>query len=621
MAMENVLNATEGSGTSCKPSSQKVHEKSAHCSDDAVASSRCTIDPVLLRLRIFFFLFYAGFGTTFPYLGIYFKQIGLSAGSVGVLAGVRPLIQCVGGPLWAMLADRYNARKAVLLFSIMAWLVMTVLLAFPRPRYEVCKIVNTTETRIFNKTLVQKKDTVPSIGFHDHMSEFLPFPHCFPSCADNPLHRSERSSDEIPGRSSLKDNKEIVVHNFFVQNFFNNTKPYNDYLPGTKRASNKTQKSSSKLEHKEKPHANAVKYVIEWNQKEMHDIFVILLILIVVGEFLEAPSFIMVDTALLEYLGKERSRYGRTRLFGSIGYGVASLGIGAVLDRVHYQYCGKTMIDYTVLFYVFAGFMVVGFFFAMFGVKFSYTKKADCDNQSKAVAMSVLKLFCTLRHGSFLLIAWFMGFSHGGVMNFLNWYLEDLGASRFMMGIGTTCRSTAIIIGLMISNFAIDRLGHYNMILFALVAYTLSFFGYSVITNPWYALPIEVAQGICYSMSWSACITYLGAAAPPKTEATVQGVLQGVYWGLGTGLGAFAGGAMINKFGAVKMFRIAGVVTAIVVLIFLIINLAVNKVNNIDGSLDHGRDATGNAFWSRDIYSDDELLLNENQDDEDHRRI
>ena len=34
---------------------------------------------------------------------------------------------------------------------------------------------------------------------------------------------------------------------------------------------------------------------------------------------------------------------------------------------------------------------------------------------------------------------------------------------------------------------------------------------------------------------------------------------------------------MINKFGAVKSFRIGGVVTAIVVFIFLMINYAVNR--------------------------------------------
>ena len=49
-------------------------------------------------------------------------------------------------------------------------------------------------------------------------------------------------------------------------------------------------------------------------------------------------------------------------------------------------------------------------------------------------------------------------------------------------------------------------------------------------------------------------------------------MLQGVYWGLGTGIGAFAGGGMINKYGAIKSFRIGGVVTAIVVIFFLSAN-------------------------------------------------
>ena len=482
----------------------KTHFEKLSLDEDTYESSRCTIDPVLLKLKIFFFLFFGGFGTTFPYLGIYFKQIGLSAGSVGILAGVRPLIQCASGPLWAIIADKYKARKAVLLFSILAWLVMTVLLAFPRPHHEVCKAVNRTSESNGSKHHSQKKDLIPSIGFQGHMTGILPIPGCFPMCPDQAIARTERSA--------MRDDKSVVISNFVMKDFFNSSKIYNRYL----KDSDKNTTSHSKLQKKQ---SYEIEYKIERNPKEIRDIFIILLILIVVGEFLEAPSFIMTDTALLEHLGEKKSLYGRTRLFGSLGYGVASFSIGAILDRFHYQYCGKTMTNYIILFYIFAGFMIIAFFFALFGVSFKYHKVDKHDVST----MDVLKLFGTLRNGSFLLIAWFMGFSHGGIMNFLNWYLEDLGATRFMMGIGSSCRAIAIVIGFLCSNYFINKIGHYNMILFALVAYTLSFFGYSVIPNPWYALPIETAQGICYSMSWSACITYLGAAAPPNSAATVQG--------------------------------------------------------------------------------------------------
>ncbi len=56
-----------------------------------------------------------------------------------------------------------------------------------------------------------------------------------------------------------------------------------------------------------------------------------------------------------------------------------------------------------------------------------------------------------------------------------------------------------------------------------------------------------------------------------------SGILQGIYWGLGTGIGAFVGGAMINYYGAVKSFRIGGIVTAIVVFFLLILNHKINK--------------------------------------------
>ncbi len=65
-------------------------------------------------------------------------------------------------------------------------------------------------------------------------------------------------------------------------------------------------------------------------------------------------------------------------------------------------------------------------------------------------------------------------------------------------------------------------------------------------------------------------------------ETFFSGVLQGVYWGLGTGAGAFVGGAMINTFGAIKSFRIGGIVSAVVVFILLIINHIVNSRDKKD---------------------------------------
>ena len=452
----------------------KTHMESSRPEQDSNGSDShfrfsFSINKELLKFKMFYFLFFAGFGSTFPYLGIYFKQIGLNASYVGILAGVRPLIQFVSGPFWAVLADKYKARKFILLFSIFAWLIMTLLLAFPRPHNEICKLTNTSRPNIQivgknRNDLGNKKSIIPSIAFHGHIGEFSVLKACLPECSST----RDRSKRTLPQPSQAR------------------------YYEVT--------------------------YVIQRDQNELRDIFIVLLILIVVGEFLEAPSFIMTDTALLESLGDEGRHYGKTRLFGSLGYGVASFGIGAFLDTVHYQFCGHTLTNYLVIFYFFAVFLIIAFLFGLFFIKFKY-KPVENPGKFKDVVM----VFANLKYGSFLLIGWFMGFTHGGIMNFLNWFLEDLGATKLMMGIATACRCTAIIMGFFSSAFFIKYFGHMPIVFFALSAYVFSFFGYSVIPNPWWAIPIEAIQGVTYSMSWSACITYLGAVTPPNTAATMQG--------------------------------------------------------------------------------------------------
>ena len=493
------------------------YEKQVKKGEGISTSNKITIsiDKDLLQLKGFYFLFFAGFGSTFPYLGVYFKQIGLNASCVGILAGIRPLIQFISGPFWALLADKYKARKAILLFSILAWLVMTLLLAFPRPHREVCKITNTSynaaKMMAGNTRLnAQRKDVIPVVSFQGRFGELLYTENCI-NCKSKQLTTSRdkrETQQKLALNSDTKNSK-------FLKYEENNEK--HSLVNSRSSIMNIREKT---VEHVATYHQEnfQIKYVIERDQSEIRDIFYVLLVLIVIGEFLEAPSFIMIDTALLEHLGENKKHYGKTRLFGSIGYGLASFTVGAVLDKFQYEFCGKIFTNYMVLFYLFSIFMGIGFVFGLSFVKFRYAETKEVSQPLECV-----KLFLTLKYGSFLAICWFCGLCHGSIMNFLNWYLEDLGASKLMMGVATGCRCAAIIFGFFSSSYFIDRIGHIQLICWALGSYVVSFFGYASLTNPWWAIPIEVAQGLIYAISWSSCITYLGNAAPQNTAATMQG--------------------------------------------------------------------------------------------------
>uniref|UniRef100_A0A915NIE5 Major facilitator superfamily associated domain-containing protein n=1 Tax=Meloidogyne floridensis TaxID=298350 RepID=A0A915NIE5_9BILA len=69
-------------------------------------------------VRLFYLLYFASFGSLFPLLAVYFKQLGLSAAQAGILLGSRPIVEFV---------------KLLLLFSVGSMIVFTLAVGFVQP--------------------------------------------------------------------------------------------------------------------------------------------------------------------------------------------------------------------------------------------------------------------------------------------------------------------------------------------------------------------------------------------------------------------------------------------------------------------------------------------------------
>ncbi len=66
-------------------------------------------DPVqqgLALAKFFYFFFFASFGSLFPLMGVYFKQLGMDAAQCGFLVGVRPIVEYLSTPFWNKIADK-----------------------------------------------------------------------------------------------------------------------------------------------------------------------------------------------------------------------------------------------------------------------------------------------------------------------------------------------------------------------------------------------------------------------------------------------------------------------------------------------------------------------------------
>jgi len=98
----------------------------------------------LIKFKSFFFFFGGAIGCIFPYFSVFYKQIGFSPNQIGVIAGVRPILGFVSGPLWGSLADRFRIRRIMLCLSALGWLIFLTTIGFvpsPKRSDEQCSYV------------------------------------------------------------------------------------------------------------------------------------------------------------------------------------------------------------------------------------------------------------------------------------------------------------------------------------------------------------------------------------------------------------------------------------------------------------------------------------------------
>ncbi|KAG8224718.1 hypothetical protein J437_LFUL004888, partial [Ladona fulva] len=96
------------------------------------------VDPELLTAKTFYFFFYSAFGSLFPLMAVYFKQMGMNPGQCGLLIGSRPFVEFLSAPFWGSLADRTQKGKLLLLASLSCWILFTVPLGFIQPPATSC---------------------------------------------------------------------------------------------------------------------------------------------------------------------------------------------------------------------------------------------------------------------------------------------------------------------------------------------------------------------------------------------------------------------------------------------------------------------------------------------------
>ena len=301
--------------------------------------------------------------------------------------------------------------------------------------------------------------------------------------------------------------------------------------------------------------------------------FWVLLFLTIVGEFFASPAPTLADTATLNALGENKDRYGRQRMFGSLGWGSAMFMVGFAIDALPmYKVCEVTISkDYTFAFYFFLFFMSIALLVA---TRFNFRDVADYDETLHGTPRDVIHIFLTPNYTATVFAAFYAGLGMGLTRVFLFWHLEDLGAPPSLFGISSAVDHLSETLTYFFIDSLLQRVSHVQIIYAGLLINFIRFLLISMIVNPWLILPLDILQGFSHAGVWAALTSYLSKAAPKGYKAAVQGILQGFYYGLGRAVGAIGGGVFSHYFGTNLAFKLYGVGSIpVFLLMFLIVTI------------------------------------------------
>ncbi|ESO85407.1 hypothetical protein LOTGIDRAFT_107720 [Lottia gigantea] len=550
----------------------------------------------LFVCKLFYFFFFGAFGSLFPLMAIYFKQLGMNASQGGVLIGFRPFIEFLSAPFWGGVADRWKRAKELLLFSLFCWIVFTLSIAFVHPPAHKCLYNNKTHTVLENPRNRRDASCLPE----DFDSKTLDLKLPCPNEHEKPWillpQPMKRGTGQSPHR--LDHNKIVNANKSDVEGLVHS--PYS---------------------------------TVVYKEGEVKEVFFILLLIVVIGEFFSAPAVTFADAMTLACLGDDTDNYGRQRMFGSLGWGISMFFAGLALDHsttFPEHPCGTQHAaekNYTVCFAIFCVLMSAAFVAAL-QFRFDYIGHLESDDddavfkpelgstaynkQNNAYSdstkqsnhedlniklnhqndmvsdvtrapnqytqddghflgkwVTVFRLLANYKYLSVLFIAWFMGFGIGIIFTFLFWHLQDLGGSPTLFGVASVINHISELLAYFMSAKFIARWGHIRVLYAGLLGNVCRFLYISWLHNPWWVLPFEFVQGLTHAAVWASCCSYITQAIPKELRSSAQGILQGLHHGLGRGCGAVFGGVLVYSYGNVITFRAYGITCIFILVIYM----------------------------------------------------
>jgi PPP family 3-phenylpropionic acid transporter len=263
----------------------------------------------------------------------------------------------------------------------------------------------------------------------------------------------------------------------------------------------------------------------------------------------------MMDVLVLHMTASDRSRYASVRVFGSLGFIVATPIIGFLIHQT-----------YRDLFFVFIPFVLAAGFSSLI-----------LPGRSRAVRSTGMMRApgTVLRHRpiALFLVTALVGWIAIACQNpFLSIYLRSLGATSDQVGYVWSCQALLEVPVMVFFPQLARRYGAERLIVVGMAILVVRQTANALFLSPTILIGFSLLQGVGYGLLLVGGIAFVSTQAPKGTAATAQGILNATTFSLASIVGAGVGGQVAGILSIRTLFAIsAGLGALSVVLLALVV--------------------------------------------------
>ncbi|KAM9392990.1 major facilitator superfamily domain-containing protein 6-like isoform 1-T4 [Pholidichthys leucotaenia] len=488
-----------------------------------------------------------------PFLTLYFRQLGLTPATTGIVMSAVHLITLVWSPLASLFSKHYNKRRVVICGSLVCSAAVALLLQLIPPmdvhtQISTCNMSDNTvpnQSLLMNSTghpssrpnlsvIPQSVVTTPSSTLGDVKSAPV-----------SPNTASFYRRDVVESHPLLPSQNQSVAINSSV--FYHSA-----VTPGwDKRAVSKTDQP------KEDKRASGQDFLSSLKTMDpQHQLFFLILFIMSVFEFVSAPLEWTAEDGLFDYLdfADASDRYSDTELWCLLGAACGVGGVGLLVSQLSCFIAVQTPRS-TVHFFCYAGVMVMVLPVATYLPLYLSKKRDRPSGLLKAMQLvrsSPCAVLCAL---TTLLV----GAASSAVDNFLLWQMQDYGSTELHMGLSLTLALLSQAAFPLLAGRVSKLLSPGRMLAVGVASLSLQCIYYSFLWGPWAALPVQVLNCFSSGALWWAIKVQCEDVATPGAERSVERVYNSLSFNLGRGLGSFASGFAVQSLGLGWLFRVVAI--------------------------------------------------------------